>query len=271
MITQTDGDITLIGVRGEVIPLSSPETPLEDGLGLREVPDGLSGTPRDHQFDEVTGEHRGVLPSSTQLRLDLQASGLYPREHVHDLLVALGSGGVPVTVVVTSPEMETRWKEYYYREVSNLQWHTTPHRSPLAQFSILLDAGRPEWVRDDQRVTLTESSTFGWVTLPVAGDLDVWPRFTITGTHGGVSLRLREEDDPQVVPYSAGGWVIDSRPDHRVVSDLAGAQDFQGFVPFWPEPAANDGGHARVEVLVTTPGPDFSMMIEYTPEATRGW
>lgn len=271
MLDQTDGEITLVGTRGQVILLSSPGTPAREGISLREVPPGLSETSRDHKFDTATGEHRGVIRSTSELRLDLQARGEYPREYVHELVEALGTGEKPVRIVVTSPEMGTRWKEYYLREVSSVRWHGHPMYSPLAQFVVLLEAGRPGWTREPQRVTLRHDSEFGWVTLPVSGDMDVWPRFTITGVFTSVSVRLREQDEIQDLPYSADGWAINSRPDRRVVSTVSGEQNFQGVVPFWPEPAENEGGRARVEVLVDSPGPDFEMVIEYTPEATRAW
>lgn len=267
---QTDGDITLWGVGGEQIPLSRPGV-RRDGLALKVVPEGLSNFSRDHVWDEGTGSWRGRTLKPHQIRLDLKARGKYPRQYVDELLTALGVGDRPVRVSVASPELRTRWIEARVRDVSSLNWHGHPLTSHLVEFSVILEAGKPGWKGEQQTVTLTAGSEFGWVTLPVLGDMDVWPSFTITGGHGGVSVRLREDDEVQVIPYSEDGWLIDSRPDHRVVESLAGEVVFSGFVPFWPEPAETVQRRAQVEVLVTDPAPDFELQITYTPEASRGW
>lgn len=266
------GQITLWGVDGEPIPLSRPGRPIKAGVRLTTTPSGLSGSGIEHLFDEATGEHKGVVRAAPQpLRLDLQAVGRYPRQYVHELLQALGNGDRPVAVSAVSPEMGWRWKHYYFREVSEINWHGSSPGSPLVQFSVLLDTGKREWRRFDEQVTLGPDTEWGAVEIPIDGDMDVWPRFTISGRHEGVSIKLHPMDEAQEVPESTTGWVIDSHPERRLVADLDGTQLFNGFVPFWPEPVRNIAGKGTLQIDVNLPGDDFQIVLDYTPEASRAW
>ena len=263
------GRITLWGVDGEPFPLATPGK-CREGVALTSTPGALSGQVIEHLFDEATGEHKGLAqPTPQPLRLDLQIEGPYPREHYHTLMQALGDGSRPVAISAVSAEMGSRWKHYYFQEVSEIDWHGSSPGSPLVKLSVLLVSGKRAWRRFPEKVTLDHTTEWGEVTIPIDGNMDVWPRFTISGTHEGVTIKLHPLDDEQVVP--AGGWVIDSHPERRIVANLEGEQLFNGFVPFWPEPVRNYSGEGTLTIMVESPGTDFKMDIEYTPEASRAW
>lgn len=262
--------ITLWGVNGEPVPLSRPGIDRE-GIFLREVPDGLQGFAKKHLWDEASGTWRGMAPQINDLTLDLHAKGGDIRGDVNRVLDALGDGSKPVKICVTSPEFGHRWLEMRMSKVSQIDWGQSPGSSAYAKFSVVLELAGSTAKRFKERLVLTQSGPFGAVQIPVDGDQDVWPKFVVSGQHGGVKIRLTTADDWQTVPYSAGGWVIDSHPARRSVTNLEGLLDFSQVVPFWPEPIPVTRNRGTIQIEVDAPGPDFRLEIEWQPEMSRAW
>lgn len=262
--------ITLWGVDKEPIALSRPLRK-RDGLFLREVPPELTGHGREHMWDEASGAWRGISRGTNQFTLELEARGPSPRTYVDGLLRALGDGTEPVALVVTSAEWGYRWHHVRVKDVSNIQWHTSPGGSPLAIFSLILEfAGRPSR-RFTEKLVLDRTATFGEIPLRVDGDQGMWPRFIVKGRHAGVKVRLTASDEWQELPYRPGGWIVDSHPEHRLVTDLNGVPDFSTVVPFWPEPVKVRQNRGSVWIQATNPGADFSLTVEFVPEMSRTW
>lgn len=262
--------ITLWGVDGEAVPLSTPGSPRCGGVGLVSVPEGMMGAPLAHSFDPGSGAHTGVVVDPHQMTLELVVEGRGCAGVVQDVLAAFGGGSHPVTITTNSAAFGVRSKEFWFQQVSQIDWHgRSPGSAVVAHFSIILDAAKRGWLGSEETIVLAHDAEFGEVVLPVEGDMDVWPRFVISGGHDGVTIRLSPGDEAQALP--AGGWVVDSHPERRLVADLDGVQSFAGFVPFWPDPVRVSGGVGRLWVEVESPQEDFELQVTFTPEATRAW
>lgn len=262
--------ITLWGVNGETIALSRPHRH-RSGVFLPEVPEGLQGFGKRHMWDTASGVWRGMSTDTNQVQLDLIAKGRDVRGSVDRLLTALGDGSHRVGLCVTSAEWGYRWIHMRLGDVSKIQWSQSPGGAHFAKFSVTLEYAGDTSRRFKETLTLGPEGPFGEIQLRVDGDQPVWPKFTVKGSHGGVKLRLTTQDDWQSVPSRPSGWVIDSHPARRHVTDLNGVPDFSQVVPFWPEPVPVKNGVATVWVEVTRPGADFSLTVEYRPEFSRTW
>lgn len=262
--------ITLWGVNGQPIPLSRPGIDRE-GIFLREVPDGLQGFAKKHMWDEASGTWRGIAPQINDMTLDLHVKGGDVRGGVNRILDALGDGSKPVSICITSAEFGHRWMEMRMSKVSQIDWGQNPGSSVYAKFSVVLELAGSTSKRFKERIVLTQAGPFGSVQIPVDGDQDVWPKFIVSGQHSGVKIRLTDKDDWQTVPHRADGWVIDSHPARRSVTNLDGLPDFSQVVPFWPEPVPVEWNRGTIQIEVDAPGPDFRLEIEWQPEMSRSW
>lgn len=262
--------LTLWGVDMEPLALSRPRK-CREGLFLSEVPDGLQGFDKRHLWDEASGSWHGMSTDTNQIKLEVIAKGCDVRRYMDRLLTALGDGSHPIGLSVVSAEWGYRWYRMRVASVSQIDWGQSPGGSHFAKCSVILEFAGDTTRRFKERVTLAKDSKFGRVEFRVDGDQPVWPKFTVTGSHGGVRLRLTAQDEWQTVPYRAGGWVIDSHPARRHVTDIDGKPDFSQIVPFWPEPVPVIKSTATVEIEVMRPGSDFQLHIDYVPEFSRAW
>lgn len=269
--------IELVGINGDTITLADPAQARREGVALREVPDNFSGFPTNHVWEsgwaQQGGLWRGTQGSNESLQLDVQVKNTRrPRYWVNRLLDALGDGR-RVALLRVTVDGKPCTLSVRMQEASNVDWGEgqTALTSVHAQFSIRLAVPRPLWQLPRESVTLTKASTFGIIPLPTAGDTPIWPTFTVTGTHKGVKLRLTATDTEQVLPANTGGWVVETQPERRGIRTVAGAYDFAGVVPFWPEPVEVQGGRGEVRVTPESPGSDFKLVIDWIPEARRAW
>lgn len=267
--------ISIRGADGTVIPLSRPGEYRPDGLALMAVPEGLSGWGQDNQWEEYYGAagaaFRGVRSGVEKLTLELQARGSDPRAHVNAVVDACSAG--PVHFVVNTPDYGERFVEGRLQAVSKVRWYGgTAYEAALAELTLILDVGRPLWQCEPRRAELTPgNTTWGDIALETPGDQHFWPRFTITGRYANLRIRLNDGDEWQELPWSAGGWVVDSNPATRGVRTPGGDYSFAGLVPFWPVPVKVNNGEAVVQIIPVSAQADFKVVVDWTPEAKRAW
>lgn len=262
--------ITLWGVDGEPMALSRPRKRRE-GVFLEDVPEGLSGLAKEHLWDEASGAWRGTSVTQNTLRFDFVVKSRDVRREVNTLLAKLGDGGRPVGVSITSAEWGYRWYRARLQNVSKVQWFQSPGGSKVAKLSIILEFSGDTTRRFTEKLVLGPSDRFGTIPIRVDGDTDLWPKFTFEGRYSRAKVRLTARDDWQDLPYRAAGWVVDSHPERRHVTDLYGNPDFSVIVPFWPEPVHVMNERGEVQIDVTNPSSGFKCTVEWIPEFSRAW
>lgn len=266
--------VTLWGRDGVPIPLSRP-LECREGIFLESIPEGFSGFDVDHLWDVASGTWRGTAKGENSFTLPLIVKGTRIREHINNLLDQLeaGRGIVPASLVVMSPDHGYRWVRVRLQQVSKIDWYGSPGSSPMAKFSLILEYAGWTTRRFPERIKLDQNSEFGQIMFMVDGDRPVWPKFDVIGKHDGVRIRLTADDEWQTLPYQEEGWVVDSHPERRIVTNWSGTPTFSTIVPFWPEPVKPWGPYHEcyVEVEAKDPGEDFHMTIEYVPESSRLW
>lgn len=262
--------LTLWGVDGEPVALSRPGRRRE-GIFLEDVPDGLSGFGKNHIWDDAAGVWRGMRTDTNSIKLDVLVKSRDVRGTLDRFLTSLGDGSKPLGLSVTSAEHGYRWLRVRPADVSTVKWFQSPGGARFAKVAVQLELVGAATRRFTDRVELDSNSEFGKVSFRIDGDQDVWPKFTITGQHEGVKIRLTAADEWQELPHTAEGWAIDSHPQRRHVTDRAGRPDFSMVVPFWPMPVENRNHVGEVEVQATRPGDDFKLTIEWIPEFSRAW
>lgn len=252
--------------------------PRRSGVRLKVLPDGVHGFDHDHTHDEAamgaTGRWRGQLDGVKQLQLDMHVMGARGRvaEDTRALLDVLGDGTSEVTLSVED-EGDVWELTGHLSQVSNVDWHgATPRRSHYCSLGAILVVGRPVWrAPQARRVVFTGSSASGVLTLPYKGDQPFWPTIRISGTTGGLKLRLTAAEEWQHLPDSPDGWVLDTNPAYRRVTDAAGELRFAGTVPYWGVPVSPTGRVGSIEVQATAPAGDYQVVVEYVEENSRAW
>lgn len=273
--------MSIVGRGGNSVVLSRIGRCVNDGLSLREVPEGLSGFPVEHEHDEVVGSAgavwRGIRQAPQQITLQLQARGDV-KAHIDELLGVLGQQGEPSRLVVATTEDGYRWLEVRYVSISEVQWFGLPGENEFAQFSVQLWAARPLWQRFEQVKVFSGSGVrSGKLEVPLEGNASAWPKFKVSGVYRSLKLRPSESVEWQELPQQKQGWVVVSDPAHRSVASPDGAVEYTGVVPWWPDPLQHNSvtgldGTVPVFIDVQEPGDDFRLEVIFeTPEATRAW
>lgn len=256
--------VTITGPGG-VLPLLTPTSRCE-GVGFTEWPAIFDHTPREHLWDVASGAWRGLAPTGVvEVPLALVVRGRDIAGQVAALRRVLGDGTREATVMVEDMG-QARTMRLRPREIGGIDWHGQhPRRAVLASVPVRCESAHPFWALPPVHEVVT--SGFVNIVLPAVGDRPVWPTITITGTHAGVRVNLTADDSAQTLPHDPDGWVIVTDPARRSVTTTKGAL-YPGLVPFWPEPAQPGG---TVKVVPTSPGGDFTVTLDYVPEATSAW
>lgn len=205
------------------------------GIGMAEWPQFLDGLATSTMWDEESGLFRGEGNSgTTDANLDLVVKGRDVSRTVSLLLDSLRADEGLCTVAVWSKRGGHRRKELRFVEAGSTAWYPAPYSACQADVPLRFEAGNALWAGGKYEHTPAPAEG-GRAVVPYRGDVTAWPVLTVQPGAGEVQVRLREEDDPLVLPNNGSGWRVETAPGRQGVADGAGAR-LAGFVPFWPEP-----------------------------------
>lgn len=268
--------LTLLGINGEWVPLwRSGEK--REGVKLKKIPsfDSLNAQPLWQQaVGQVGSSWQGQTIPAGSFTLECKVSGRNVVREVGAFLDALGDGSQVAQLVSVTTDTGHRTLDVRFNSVSDIEWFGDPADPVSASFQVMLDAPRPVWqfFTSSQGFSASEVAS-GSVWVRVDGTRPIWPTITVTGTYTDFSFGF--DGKLQKLPYRTDGYRIVTDPEKRSITPLAGGEQiaFVGEAPYWPTPPKPTGTPAGITIntAVTSPGSNFTMGVEVTPEVTRPW
>ena len=268
--------ITLVGTRGQEIPLYMPAQN-RSGVKLQEVPDFEFLTPK-HSYQQVIGRPGGVWQGVSwgeeQLTLRCLVNGPAVRDTVRNLIGAVGMGDDVCRIVVRSVESGYRWVACRFAGMSQVEWWGVAANPIGAKFELMLSVPEPLWKSFPITRKYVTDTGFNDLWYELDSSIPVWPVVTITGKWDVLHMRLSDSDKPQVMPYRADGYRVNTDPSFRSITSAAGGKEIalKHAIPYWGKPPRVEYRNGRYESAVKImTDKKINVEISYVKKVSTPW